>query len=166
MADDPFVPAGFEPPLELVTPRFRLVPLGEEHNVSDHAAWTSSIGHIAATPGFAGHDWPPEGGMSLERNREDLAGHARDFADRTGFTYTVLAPAADEVIGCVYIYPLRGGDHEGEQGSAARVRSWVRADVAELDAELAERGGAAGSPSAGRSRASSTRRADRRPRGG
>ena len=120
MAEDPFVPAGFEPPRELVAPRFRLVPLGEEHNASDHAAWTSSIEHIAATPGFAGLDWPPEGGMSLERNREDLAGHARDFADRTGFTYTVLAPAADEVIGCVYIYPLRGaaGPRRSARGCA------------------------------------------------
>ena len=69
--------------------------------------------------------------MSLDRNREDLAGHARDFDDRTGFTYTVLAPGSDEVIGCVYIYPLRGA------AGAAQVRSWVRADVADLDAELA-----------------------------
>ena len=131
MAEDPFVPAGFEPPREFVAARFRLVPLGEEHNASDHAAWSSSIEHIAATPGFAGLDWPPEGGMSLDRNREDLAGHARDFADRTGFTYTVLAPGSDEVIGCVYIYPLRGA------AGAAQVRSWVRADVADLDAQLA-----------------------------
>jgi len=130
MAEDPFVPTGFEPPRELVAPRFRLVPLGEEHNASDHAAWTSSIEHIAATPGFVGRDWPPTGGMSLERNREDLAGHARDFADRTGFTYTVLAPRSDEVIGCVYIYPAKDDEHD------ARVRSWVRADVAELDARL------------------------------
>ena len=131
MAEDPFVPAGFEPPRELVAARFRLVPLGEEHNASDHAAWSSSIEQIAATPGFAGRDWPPEGGMSLDRNREDLAGHARDFADRTGFTYAVLAPGSDEVIGCVYIYPLRGA------AGAAQVRSWVRTDVADLDAELA-----------------------------
>ncbi len=70
--------------------------------------------------------------MSLDRNREDLEGHARDFAARTGFTYTVLAPDDDEVLGCVYIYPLRGA------AGGAQVRSWVRADAPELDAELAQ----------------------------
>jgi len=35
-------------------------------------------------------------------NLGDLERHARDFAERRGFTYTVLG--AGEVIGCVYIY--------------------------------------------------------------
>ena len=68
--------------------------------------------------------------MSLDENRADLERHARDFALRTGFTYTVLAPAADEVLGCVYIYPSRDQRHDAD------VRSWVRADRAELDAAL------------------------------
>jgi hypothetical protein len=34
------------------------------------------------------------------------------------------------VIGCVYIYPDKGDEHD------ARVLSWVRASRAELDAEL------------------------------
>jgi hypothetical protein len=126
----PFVPEGFVVPRGLSGPGFRLVPLGPEHNESDHAAWTSSIDHVRATPGFQGSDWPPAEGMSLAENRDDLERHARDFADRRGFTYTVLAPDADEVIGCLYIYPLRGADGEAD------VRSWVRADVAELDAPL------------------------------
>ena len=125
-----FVPAEFEPPRELALPEFHLVPLGVEHNASDHAAWTSSIPHIRATPGFEGSDWPPLEGMSLAANRGDLEGHARDFADRTGFTFTVLAPGTEDVIGCLYIYPAKDGDHD------AQVRSWVRADVAELDAPL------------------------------
>jgi hypothetical protein len=140
VSDAAFVPADFVPPRELVTPRFRLVPLAVEHNASDHAAWTSSIPHVAATSGFAGQDWPPARGMSLEENREDLAGHARDFAERTGFTYTVLAPGTDEVIGCVYIYPVHGDRQDavrGGEGRAAQVLSWVRADHADLDAELA-----------------------------
>ena len=126
----PFVPAGFEPPRELVTDRFRLVPLGVEHNASDHAAWSSSIDHIRATPGFAGHDWPPLDGMSLAANHADLDAHARDFAARTGFTYTVLAPGAGEVIGCLYLYPDRDGDCD------VHARSWVRAQDAGLDAPL------------------------------
>jgi hypothetical protein len=125
-----FVPAGFDPPRELSLPEFHLVPLGAEHNASDHAAWTSSIGHIRATPGFESMDWPPAGGMSLEANRADLEGHARDFAERKGFTFTVLAPGTDDVIGCLYIYPAKDGEHD------AQVRSWVRGDVAELDAPL------------------------------
>jgi hypothetical protein len=68
--------------------------------------------------------------MSLEENLSDLVRHARDFTDRVGFTYTVLAPDGADVLGCVYIYPSR------EEGHDADVRSWVRADVAELDAQL------------------------------
>jgi hypothetical protein len=121
-----FVPDSFEVPRGLSTDTFRLVPLGPEHNESDHAAWTASIEHIRATPGFAGRSWPPAA-MTLAQNRSDLIAHARDFEQRTGFTYTVLAPDRDEVIGCVYIYPA----HDG-----ADVRSWVRASDAELDAPL------------------------------
>ena len=125
-----FVPEDFDPPQQYAQRDFQLVPLGPEHNDSDHAAWTSSIAHIRATPGFESLDWPPIEGMSLDANRGDLEGHARDFAARTGFTYTVLRPGTEEVIGCLYIYPAKDGEHD------AQVRSWVRADVAELDATL------------------------------
>ena len=125
-----FVPDDFDPPRGMVLPEFHLVPLGAEHNKSDHAAWTSSIAHIRATPGFESADWPPVEGMSLDANRGDLERHARDFAERTGFTFTVLSPGTEEVIGCVYIYPAKNG------GGDAQVRSWVRADVAELDGPL------------------------------
>lgn len=68
--------------------------------------------------------------MSLEENAGDLVKHARDFADRTGFTYTVLESATSDVIGCVYIYPPR------REGYDVDVRSWVRGDRAELDKPL------------------------------
>ena len=125
-----FVPEGFAVPEGLSTPVFRLVPLGPEHNVADHGAWSASIEHIRATPGFHGRDWPPAEGMTLDENLADLERHARDFAERAGFTYTVLAASTDEVLGCVYIYPAR------DQGHDADVRSWVRASVPELDREL------------------------------
>jgi hypothetical protein len=124
-----FVPADFDVPDGLTTAAFRLVPLGPEHNEPDHAAWTSSVEHIRSTPGFAGRSWPPDA-MPLEQNRSDLEAHARDFRARTGFTYTVLAAASDEVIGCVYIYPARDGRHDAD------VRSWVRASDAALDGPL------------------------------
>ena len=132
MTDDVFVPAGFEPPAGLTTDRFVLEPLGPQHNESDLAAWTSSIDHIRATPGYPDGQWPPSEGMSAEANLADLTRHAADFAARKGFTFTVLDPASGEVIGCVYLYPTRSREHDVE------VQSWVRADRVELDAPLAD----------------------------
>jgi hypothetical protein len=127
-----FVPLDFDPPTSLVTEQFRLEPLGPQHNASDHAAWTSSIEHIRSTPGYPDGRWPPLEGMSLERNEADLRRHADDFTRRAGFTFTVLDPRADEVIGCVYLYPSPSEDWD------VTVQSWVRADRAELDVPLAD----------------------------
>ncbi|MGC1284537.1 MAG: N-acetyltransferase [Streptosporangiaceae bacterium] len=139
MGDQLFVPADFAVPEGLTAGEFRLEPLGPQHNAADYAAWTSSIGHIQATPGFAGKSWPHE--MSLAENLRDLERHAQDFAGRRGFTYTVLSAGTGDVIGCVYIYPPRGesegGTSAGEQRAA--VSSWVRADRAELDPVLYHR---------------------------
>ena len=133
MSDRPFVPADFEVPDGLMAEEFRLEPLGPRHNAADYAAWTASIDHILATPGFAGRGWPHE--MSLRDNLRDLERHAQDFAERRGFTYTVLNAGSGEVIGCVYIYPPRadspGGGTENEWHAA--VSSWVHADRAALD---------------------------------
>jgi RimJ/RimL family protein N-acetyltransferase len=143
----PFVPAGFVPPdtLELPELRVRLQPLGPEHNAGDHAAWTSSVEHIRATPGWEGSSWPRP--MTLEQNRDDLVRHRADFQARTGFTYTVLDAESGEVIGCVYLYPLRSPTGGGFVGAAegaddpagtVDVRLWVRADQADRDAALGQ----------------------------
>ncbi|MEV5463131.1 GNAT family N-acetyltransferase [Streptomyces sp. NPDC002788] len=129
-ADQPLVAPGFAVPQPPTTDRFRLEPLGPQHNAADHAAWTSSIAHIRATPDFAGRSWPPPEGMTLEANLDDLRRHAEDFDRRVGFTYTVLSVPDGDVVGCVYIY---GSRHEP---GLIDVRSWVRADHASLDAEL------------------------------
>jgi hypothetical protein len=122
-----FVPANFVVPLQLETPEFRLDPLGPEHNDADYRAWSSSIEHIRATPGWEGSSWPRD--MTLEENRGDLQRHADDFEKRSGFTYTVLEPGGD-VVGCVYVYPAPEGSHD------VRVTSWVRASRADLDRPL------------------------------
>jgi len=122
-----FVPPDFDVPLGLETPQFVLEPLGPEHNERDYDAWTSSMAHIRATPGWGDRRWPRE--MTLDENRADLERHADDFRNRTGFTYTVL-DAGHDVVGCVYIYPARDGTHD------AHVQSWARADRAELDRPL------------------------------
>src|SRR5437764_13938885 len=113
-----FVPPDFDVPLGLETSDFGLEPPGAEHNEQDYAAWSSSIEHIRATPGFPDGSWPRE--MTLDDNLVDLRRHADDFRNRKGFTYTVLDSGDRDVIGCVYIYPLRGTD------DAASVLSWVR----------------------------------------
>jgi hypothetical protein len=123
-----FVPADFEVPARPETSEFVLEPLGPEHNEQDYDAWTTSMDHIADTPGFADRSWPRE--MTRDENRADLQRHADDFRNRTGFTYTVLDPSRRNVIGCVYIYPRPNSDRE------ARTRSWVRESHAHLDAPL------------------------------
>lgn len=128
----PFVRDDFDVPTPPRTGDFVLTPVGPEHNEADFDAWTSSIPHIRATPGFAGRPWP-EPGMTLEQNLGDLVAHAEDFAARRGFTYTVLDPASGGVIGCVYLYPSARADRDAD------VRSWVRASRADLDGPLYDR---------------------------
>jgi hypothetical protein len=132
MTVEEFVPVGFDPPTSLVTDQFRLEPLGPLHNRADHAAWTSSIEHIRSTPGFSDGNWPPVDGMTLEQNLADLRRHADDFRRGAGFTFTVLDPRDDDVIGCVYLYPSASKEWD------VTVHSWVRADRSDLDGPLAE----------------------------
>jgi hypothetical protein len=109
-------------------PGFRFEPLGPQHNDRDYAAWTSSMEHILATPGFNASPWPRP--MSIDDNFHDLVGHADDFLSREGFTYSILD--GDEVIGCLYIYPSTTPQFD------ARVRSWVRESRADMDSVVWE----------------------------
>ncbi|HEV7192275.1 MAG TPA: hypothetical protein VGN35_03640 [Jatrophihabitantaceae bacterium] len=127
-----FVPVGFDPPTSHANNQFRLEPLGPQHNEADHAAWTSSIAHIRSTRGYPDGNWPPVNGMSLEENLADLRRHADDFSRGVGFTFTVLDPADDDVIGCVYLYPSSSQEWD------VTVQSWVRADRSNLDGPLAD----------------------------
>lgn len=130
-----FVPSGWPLPTPPSTATMRLAPLGPEHHERDHAAWSSSIEHIRATPGFAPGEWGADSWpqpMPPEQNLADLEMHAREFAERIAFAYTVLDPETDDVIGCVYIDPDDSG------AADAQVRCWVTASRAELDAPLAE----------------------------
>jgi len=124
------VPDDFEVPLRFGTPFFVLEPLGPEHNERDYEAWSSSIEHIRATPGFAGRRWPHP--MSLAENLADLEMHRAEFDARTDFAYTALDPQTHDVIGCVYVNP--GEAHPG----GVTVRSWVRVTHADLDEPLRE----------------------------
>jgi hypothetical protein len=92
----------------------------------------SSIEHIRSTPGYPDGNWPPRNGMTLEENLNDLRRHADDFARGVGFTFTVLDPADNDVIGCVYLYPSSSEDWD------VTTQSWVRADRSGLDVPLAD----------------------------
>lgn len=129
MPTSEFVPTDFAVPNGADFGDLRLLPLAPEHNARDYAAWTSSIEHICATPGFPDGSWPRP--MSLDDNRRDLERHADDFRLRRGFTYTVL-DSADEIVGCVYIYPSK------RERVDAEILSWVRADHRDLDRPLCE----------------------------
>lgn len=118
------MPAEFDPPLGFAVGGFRLEPLGPQHNERDYAAWSSSIEHIRRSPGYPDGRWPRQ--MTIDENLADLERHARDFAARKGFTYTVL-DASDDVVGCVYVYPAGDGLHD------AVVQSWVRESEAAHD---------------------------------
>ena len=98
MESTPFVPPEFVVPLALETAQFRLEPLGPQHNEPYYAAWSSSLEHIRATPGYPDGSWPPVGGMSSEANLADLTRHAADFEARKGFTFTVIDPASGDLV--------------------------------------------------------------------
>ncbi len=55
----------------------------------------------------------------------DMEMHYQEFLDGQSFTYSILD--GDEVIGCVYIYPV------ASDPSGADIRSWVRTSRSEMD---------------------------------
>src|SRR3954468_9410305 len=105
MTSDAFVPPGFDPPTSLVTDRFRLEPLGPQHNEADHLAWMSSIELIRATPGYPHGDWPRPSGMSVEEDYSHVRRDAGDFTKGSGLAFAVLDTVDEDVIGCVYLCP-------------------------------------------------------------
>jgi hypothetical protein len=129
--NQPLVPDDFAVPEAYDTDFFRFELLGPRHNEADHAAWTSSIPHIRATPGFGGH-WPPSEGVTLAENLADLRSHEDRSGRRVDFAYSVLDPTTGDVIGCVYFKPVSTVEDE------VAALSWVRADRAELDTRLTE----------------------------
>jgi hypothetical protein len=127
-----FAAAGFNAPIVHRLAEVRLERLEELHNERDFAAWTGSMDHVKATPGFAAGDWGDDvwpRKMTLAQNLQDLADHHREFDERACFAYSVLRD--ETIIGCVYIDPDDTGAAE------VKVRSWVVADEAALDAPLA-----------------------------
>jgi hypothetical protein len=80
---------------------------------------------------FVPADFDPPTALVTDQFR-DLRRHADDFSRRAGFTFTVLDPADNDVIGCVYLYPSASDEWD------VTVQSWVRADRSHLDGPLAK----------------------------
>jgi hypothetical protein len=125
------VPVDFPVPLPPGHASFDFEVLGPEHNEADLAAWSSSMEHIHASPGWRADGWPDRV-YSLEENRADLERHRDHHEQGNDFAWTVLVPGTREVIGCAYLKP----DPTGR--AHAEARSWVRADRAHLDRPLRE----------------------------
>jgi hypothetical protein len=69
--------------------------------------------------------------MTLADNLVDLEQHLAEFERREAFAYSVIDPATDDVIGCVYIDPDSTG------AADAMVRCWMRVSHKHLDRSLA-----------------------------
>lgn len=125
----PFVPADFVIPLRLDHPRFVLRPLLISDVVKDYDAVMSSAADLSGVFG-PDSDWPAPD-MSLEQNLIDLGWHHKEFQRRSSFAYTVLDPAEQRCLGCVYIYPSASDTHEAD------AYCWIRSShAAALDREL------------------------------
>jgi RimJ/RimL family protein N-acetyltransferase len=122
----PFVPADWELPASLQTDRFLLRMLSIHDVAQDFEAVMSSVEHLQSVWRTR---WPD--GLTLDQNLVDLGWHQKEFQRRSSFTYTVVSPDCDRVLGCVYIYPTR------KTGFDAEVYFWARQDEnAGLESEL------------------------------
>ncbi len=113
-----FVPKCFNVPETLETERFNLRKLTVDDVKKDFDAVISSVGHLKGIFG-QGSEWPSEN-LTIEQDLADLFRHQKDFEERKGFTYTVMAPDESQCIGCVYIYPSEAPEFD------AVVFLWVR----------------------------------------
>lgn len=110
------VPADFEVPVGFRTGDFHVRPIAVADAEKDYDAVMESIELIHAA--LLDDRWPTES-FTLEQNRRDLAEKERRFERRENFTYTVVSPDDERVLGCVYIF-------EGIGGPDAAVFMWVR----------------------------------------
>jgi hypothetical protein len=117
MYNPPLVTDDFDLPLELQTDRMRIRPLTANDAVKDFEAVTTSSERLR-TVYDPGGKWPL--GLTLEQNTIELGWHQVEFQLRTSFAYTVVSLDEAEVMGCVYIYPVR------KPGYDAQITMWVR----------------------------------------
>lgn len=97
-----YFPSELPLPPGLNTPRLVLEPLQPRHVQLDYVAVMESRDYLRL---WSGSPWPADD-FTLADNLRDLQLHWREHQERAAFTYTVLNPARDICLGCVYLRPL------------------------------------------------------------
>jgi hypothetical protein len=124
----PWLPADFEPPEGLRTERFVIRPIAVRDADADYEAVVESVDIIHKA--LLTDRWPPAD-FTVEEDRRQIEEKERHARKRRRFTYAVLTPGEDRVLGSIYVYPGIGGPD-------AAVFLWVRASAFEegLDSTL------------------------------
>lgn len=94
-----FLPEKAIVPSGLETAVFILTPLQPKHVHLDYAALMQSKAVLRL---WSGSPWPQDD-FTVDSNLEDLEWHWLEHQERLAFTYTVLNPAQDICLGCVYM---------------------------------------------------------------
>ena len=97
-----FYPPTVAPPTAYRNEEFVLCPLRTSHVELDYAALMASKEMLRR---WAGSGWPADN-FDLEANLIDLAEHQKEHEAGVAYTFTMLNPAGDECLGCIYIEPL------------------------------------------------------------
>jgi hypothetical protein len=105
-------------PQELHTGEFILRPLRPVHNPLDYDAVMETKDQLRLG---SLHGWPRDG-FTADENLADLRRHEQDFAERNGFTYTILTPDETRCLGCLYLYPLDSMLHQYSADAEAIAR--------------------------------------------
>ena len=112
-----FAPGSVTIPSGIETIDFRVRMLAIDVAIMDYDAVMSSAEHLKGV--FGPNDsWPA--GLTLEKNRVDLARHQKEFEQRKSFAFTVMSPDESRCLGCVYIDPSE------KLGYDATAVLWVR----------------------------------------
>jgi hypothetical protein len=123
------VPADFDVPATLEHPAFHLRMLAAQDARADYEAVMETQARLrAGSP----HGWPREE-FTLAENLADLQRHEAEFQQRIAFAFTVVTPADDRVLGCVYINPSASFINSSTENSSiskeADVYMWMRDEV-------------------------------------
>ncbi|GAB3429181.1 GNAT family N-acetyltransferase [Flindersiella endophytica] len=117
------LPAGAQPPPELVHSAFVATPLTAELVDLDLAAYLASPDVIRV---HSDGRWPVDG-FTREQDAKLIARHEADHRAGTAFTFVLLDPARSTGLGCLYLNPLRSDDR------TPRVTFWIRQDRQDTD---------------------------------
>lgn len=139
-----FYPPNASIPERLLTADFLLEPLHPRHTALDHAALMDSIAMLRR---WSLSSWPTDN-FTLDENRADLQHHWDEHVAREAFTYTVMNPAGDRCLGCVYINPLARWtgrattitppEAASVPDDTAVVTFWIRQDPADPESEAVQ----------------------------